>query len=511
MNTQELIRETQRCIYTSFDIDKSMFTLFTYLKNYFPLDLISAVVFDAESKTLRYIGLATESGGYLIILSQKLSVESRRYLSSIRNRVSVFNTSKGMPVINELAELYNRNPNFNLSENFSTLISHLKEEGSLMGGIVLVASGENRFNEEHERLIKVLANPLSKAITNLFRFKNIISVHEQSAFKPQDSDKGATQLPTARVVGAGSGLKNVMDLVKQVAPLSSPVLITGETGVGKEIIAQTIHNLSERSNKPLVIVNCGAIPETLIDSELFGYVKGAFTGADTDKKGYFEQADKGTIFLDEIGELSLHAQVKLLRILQNMEFQRVGSSTTMSVDVRVIAATNRDLHKRVRSKRFRDDLWYRLHVFPIHIPPLRERRQDIPLLAEYFAIRKAKAMNFNPTPKFRPSSFKQLVHYEWPGNVRELQNVIERAIIICKNRPLSFEHVFMSTSCTPSNGDLNINSVDEFPTLDDAIRAHIKKSLLLSKGKIEGEGGAAKLLNVNPSTLRSKMKKLSIE
>ncbi len=507
MDNQKIIRETKLCIYNSLEIDKSIYTLFNYLKNYFPLDLICAPVFDAESETLRYIALASEKGGLLIILSQRLSVESQQYLLGIRNKVSVFNTSKGIPVIQEIRELFKKNPYFDLTESFSTLVTHLKEEGPLSGGFVLVASGENRFNEEHERLIKILAKPLSRAITNLFRFKNIVSINDQPSFLQPDLKNGIGHLPTAKVVGAESGLKKVMDLVTQVAPLKSPVLISGETGVGKEIIAQTIHGLSERSDKPLIIVNCGAIPETLIDSELFGYVKGAFTGADNDKKGYFEQAHEGTIFLDEVGELSHQAQVKLLRTLQNMEIQRVGSSKSMSVDVRVIAATNRDLQKMVRSKKFRDDLWYRLNVFPIHIPPLRERKEDIPLLAEYFAIRKAKAMNFSYTQKIQASSFKQLIHYDWPGNVREMQNVIERAIIICKNKPLSFEQLLLNTSDRVA---IKTSDSGKLPTLNDAIRDHIKKSLILSKGKIEGEGGAAQILDINPSTLRSKIHKLSI-
>jgi transcriptional regulator with GAF, ATPase, and Fis domain len=294
-----------------------------------------------------------------------------------------------------------------------------------------------------------------------------------------------------------------------VAELDIPVLLTGETGVGKEVIANTIHQRSKRSTCPLVSFNCGAIPETLLESELFGYEKGAFTSAGSMKRGYFEQADGGTVFMDEIGELSQTAQVKLLRLLQTMEFQRVGGSRTISVDVRTVSATNRDLETMVKNQQFRKDLWYRLNVFPILIPPLRERKEDIPELVEYFARRQSVEMNLPYQYSFAPEAIDQLAGYDWPGNIRELQNVIERALIISRGEPLYFPNL---SACSGKSADVSHSTEPaEFPTMEEMMSSHIRKSLHLTKGRIEGNNGAAQLLGMNPSTLRAKMKKLGIK
>jgi len=309
-------------------------------------------------------------------------------------------------------------------------------------------------------------------------------------------------------VGAKFGLKQVMSRARQVAAMDSPVLILGETGTGKDMIANAIHNSSPRSSGPFVSINCGAIPDSLIDSELFGHEKGAFTGALSQKRGRFERANKGTIFLDEIGELPAAAQVRLLRVLQSREIERVGGVETISLDIRVIAATNRNLEEMVKNRIFREDLWFRLNVFPILVPPLRHRRSDIPSLVQHFIDRKAKELKIAATPSLAAGAIDPLMAYDWPGNVRELENVIERAMILHRGNPLRFDDLGLSTD-KPDKAATGVLA-EETLELDSLIKDHIQRVLQLTGGKIHGSGGAGEVLGVNPGTLRSRMKKLGI-
>lgn len=290
--------------------------------------------------------------------------------------------------------------------------------------------------------------------------------------------------------------------------VESLVLLSGETGVGKDIIAKYIHYASSRHKEPFITVNCGAIPDELIDSELFGHEKGAFTGAISQKRGRFERADKGTIFLDEIGELPLPAQVRLLRVLQNKEIERVGSVKTISLDIRIIAATNRNLEEMINKKKFREDLWFRLNVFPILIPPLRLRIEDIPALVQHFIERKTKVLKLNDTPNLAMGAIDTLMAYGWPGNVRELENVIERAMILHRGDPLQFDDLGLSP-VVPENVKARVQ-MGETLELDALIKHHIQRVLKLTGGKIHGPGGAGEVLGMNPDTLRYRMRKLSI-
>ena len=298
-----------------------------------------------------------------------------------------------------------------------------------------------------------------------------------------------------------------MDNVCRVAPTDSTVLITGETGTGKELIARAIHSASKRKDKPLIKVNCAALPAGLVESELFGHEKGAFTGAITRRIGRFELAQGGTIFLDEIGELPAEAQVKLLRVLQEREFERVGGSVSIKADVRVLAATNRDLLKAVREKSFREDLFYRLSVFPIHLPPLRERQQDIPLLAHFvvnkFAMRIGKRID-----TVNAETLRRLTGYSWPGNIRELENVLERAIILADGTILEIPRDVLG----PPSPGLTIApaGADSAATLEAIERSHILGVVKQTDWVIGGPRGAAKVLGLHPNTLRSRMKKLGI-
>jgi transcriptional regulator with GAF, ATPase, and Fis domain len=309
------------------------------------------------------------------------------------------------------------------------------------------------------------------------------------------------------IVGADAGLRDVMRQVEQVAPTSAPVLILGETGSGKEVVARAIHERSPRATGPVLRVNCGAIPAELVDSELFGHERGSFTGANAQRRGWFERADGGTLFLDEIAELPLAAQVRLLRVLQDGVFERVGGARPLKVDVRVVTATHRDLEAMVRGGQFREDLWYRINVFVIPLPPLRQRQTDIPALAEHFADRAGRRVGAPGALRLTPADVAMLVAYPWPGNVRELSAVIERAAILGEGKRLDIERALG----VRSTGELPAPATDDFPTLDAAMRLHIERALARTRGQIEGDTGAAKLLDIHPNTLRSRMTKLGVK
>ncbi len=341
------------------------------------------------------------------------------------------------------------------------------------------------------------------------------------------------KLEDIAVIGANHGLSTVLKQVGQVARLDTSVLLLGETGVGKGLIAALIHNMSLRIQGPFITVNCGAIPDTLLDSELFGHEKGAFTGAVLKKQGRFERANNGTLFLDEIAELPLSAQVRLLNVLQNREIERVGGSSFVSLNIRVISATNKDLESMVGSGRFRKDLWFRLNVFPIQIPPLRHRKEDIPDLTSHFIRKTAEKLKLDPIPRIGQNALEQLMAYHWPGNVRELENMVERAMICCKWGQLDFTGIlpqFVPIPGTPVDDESmafynriaavhDISQVvavgagpeKSFLSLNQVNRIHISNALASAKGKINGPGGAAQLLQIHPNTLRKRMDRLGIQ
>lgn len=304
------------------------------------------------------------------------------------------------------------------------------------------------------------------------------------------------------IIGRSGSLKKALRQVAQVAPTDSTVLILGETGTGKELMARAIHNISNRQGRPLVKINCAALPTYLIESELFGHEKGAFTGAINQQIGRFEIAHEGTIFLDEIGELPIELQAKLLRVLQEGEFERIGNPATIKTDVRVIAATNRDLAKEIEKGSFREDLYYRLNVFPIKVPPLRDRKDDISFLVRQFVSRTGKKIgkSVDTIPK---AFIKSLKEHHWPGNIRELENVVERAVIMSKKGVLALDEVFLE-SRAPSGGSIS-------GSLKEVERNYILSVLKSCRWKIEGEGGASRILGLNPSTLRSRMLKLGLK
>ena len=304
-----------------------------------------------------------------------------------------------------------------------------------------------------------------------------------------------------QIVGSSPALESVLAEVERVAPTDSTVLVLGETGTGKELMARAIHNLSGRRGRPFVKLNCAAIPFDLLESELFGHEKGAFTGAVAQKLGRFEMADTGTLFLDEIGDLPLALQPKLLRVLQEQEFERLGSNKTIHVDVRLIAATHRDLSQMIRNNQFREDLFYRLNVFPIEIPPLRERREDIPLLVHYFVSRLSRLMQKRIKSIPKPA-MDALTSSPWPGNVRELENFIERAVILTQGDELNVPMAELKKSAA-------WNAVP-VSTFQEAERQAIIEALRAASGRISGRGAAAERLGLKRTTLQNKMRRLNI-
>ena len=384
------------------------------------------------------------------------------------------------------------------------------------GVLILVAQRGRRFSDAHEAVGQALLDPFAAALENDRRLRALAAVREaaQADRAALLSRLGRTEF-TDTVVGMEAGLGPVMERVGLVAGLDVPVLVLGETGSGKEVVARAIHARSRRANGPFLRVNCGAVPPGLIDSELFGHERGSFTGALAERRGWFERADRGTLFLDEIGELPLEAQVRLLRVLQDHTLERVGGHRPIPVDVRIVAATHRDLHALSAEGRFREDLWYRIAVFPIHLPPLRDRVQDIPALANHFALR-ASARFRTPQRIPSPEDLQLLVSYPWPGNVRELIAVIERAVILGDGERLELAKALgvapAASSAAPRSGPRALASEGEpFLPLDRAMARHIEAALSRTRGKVEGRGGAAELLGINPHTLRARMRKLAVD
>lgn len=378
------------------------------------------------------------------------------------------------------------------------LLSHNRTMGALNVG----RRQDEGFSSEDVELLRQVAQQISIAVENALAYKQIAQLKDKvTKEKLYLQEEIQTEYNFQEIVGESQTLRRVLKEVETVAATSSTVLILGETGSGKELIARALHNLSDRRERTFVKLNCAAIPTGLLESELFGHEKGAFTGAIATKIGRFETADKGTLFLDEVGEIPLELQVKLLRVLQEQEFERLGSTRTIRVDVRVVAATNRDLAQMVEEQKFRSDLYYRLKVFPITLPPLRERVEDIPALvrhfAQKFALRMKKRIETIPA-----EAMKALQAYAWPGNVRELENFIERAVILTSGSDLRAPLSELKSLSPSSNGSPK--------TLEDAEREHILKALREAKWTIGGSGGAAAKLGMKRTTLQSKMQKLGI-
>jgi formate hydrogenlyase transcriptional activator len=381
----------------------------------------------------------------------------------------------------------------------------LEVQGEILGSIGYLA--RRTISQEEFDVLGIFADQAAMAIKSAFLFRELERHRERLEVENEYlQDELRLDSGFDNVIGKSAALRSVLRKVRQVSPVETTVLLTGETGTGKELIARAIHDASPRKTRPLIKINCGAIPGGVIESELFGHEKGSFTGAIQQRIGRFELADKGTLFMDEVGELPLDTQVKLLRVLQEQEFERVGSTKPIRVDVRLISATNRDVDKEVAEGRFRADLFYRLNVFPIRIPPLRERPEDIPLLVDYFLAQFQRKLA-KSLKRVDEAGMEQLQRYAWPGNIRELQNVLERACVLASGPVVSLAEPLRASTSTPVSG---MRSVEPMTTLEESERAHIRRALRAADGKVHGPNGAAELLGINPSTLRSRMEKLGI-
>ncbi|HEX7318210.1 MAG TPA: sigma 54-interacting transcriptional regulator [Pyrinomonadaceae bacterium] len=407
------------------------------------------------------------------------------------------------------ADRYSRNPGEGSPK--SACLAPLVSHGRKLGIAGVSSTEEAKFNEKDLELFSQITSQLALAVENALQFGEIEGLKNKLASeKLYLEEEIKAEYNFGEIVGQSRALKVVLEQLKTVAPTDSVVLICGETGTGKELIARAIHDLSSRRERTMVKVNCAAIPTGLLESEFFGHEKGAFTGAITQRAGRFELANKGTLFLDEVGEIPLELQPKLLRVLQEQEFERLGGTRTIKVDVRLIAATNCNLREMVAEKKFRGDLFYRLNVFPIFLPPLRERVDDIPLLAGYFAQKHSRRMN-RRVDAIPSETVEALCQYHWPGNVRELENFIERAVILTRGHelqaPLSELEVPAAAEVVGAHAPAASSAL---LSLADAERAHIEEVLRHTKGVVGGRGGAAEILDLPISTLRGRMKKLGL-
>jgi len=509
LDENDFFRRATLSISSSLNIDVAMERCLGFLKQHIPISGMLFAMYDPELNVSKLLAFVWPKN---MPKPDKIVAMPVEFWDWCRQKWT--NNSPEIKIINDLdAE---DSPLVNIMriywpEGTSHLSMDLELEKRRLGVFHLFVEGKNRYTEFHAHLISLLHEPFATTLSNILQHQEILRLKDMLVEDNRYLHRENLKLTGDTIIGANFGLKQVMYLVQQVAHLESPVLLIGETGAGKEVVANAIQSSSSRRDRPYVKVNCGAIPESLIDSELFGHEKGAFTGAVSTKKGYFERAHTGTIFLDEIGELPIAAQIRLLRVLQQHEIERVGGNETIGVDVRIISATHRNLEEMVRDGKFREDLWFRINVFPIIIPPLRQRMEDVPALVGHFLERKSRELKIRNLSVLAPGTMEQLQRYAWPGNVRELENVVERALILSQSvggeGRLRFENLPL-----PRVGADQIKEVNggDILSMGVVIAEHIKKVLRLCGGRVEGTNGAARKLGLHPSTLRSRMRKMGI-
>jgi formate hydrogenlyase transcriptional activator len=505
LEIRELFRKYTLCISSSLEIEKALWRSLLLLRDYIPADELILSVYDPATSFVEIVTTVVLNGEHIPSLTYPASHELQEVMKNPgrHDLVRIVPDSQLDHIAGPIVKARELPPS-------SMMMARLMVENSHVGGLFVRVTGRNRYTQEHAKIFSIVMEPTAIALENSKRYRELLILKDLLIDHNKYLQEELRPSNEKEIIGAEFGLKEVMNKVRRVAPLPSPVLLLGKTGTGKEVIASAIHDISKRKDGPFIKVNCGAIPESLIDSELFGHEKGAFTNAVSKRSGRFERAHGGTIFLDEIGELSLQAQTRLLRVLQEKELERVGGTGTIKIDVRIIAATNRDLAEMVAARLFREDLFFRINVFPIVIPPVCERKEDIPTFVQYFLMKKAKEMGLRKKFILTPGTMDRLIAYQWPGNVREIQNVIERAVILSHGEHLSFEDIITPHPHVKlSNHNLE-HSEGEDLKLDDWIAIHIKQALNKANGRIEGKDGVADLLGINPSTLRHKMRKLGI-
>jgi hydrogenase-4 transcriptional activator len=514
--SEELLLSAWRLASSALELERAMSALLDALRERLPIDALLFLRLDEPRKCIEPAGMASRRNDLASQTDRReLTAPAWRTLGAWcrRRRATTIHSRQladGKPA-----------PGLTLDWPDGLVVAPLHVAERAIGVVVAhVAKGHTLTNDQLG-LFELLLDPLAAALEHDLPLRELRTLRASA-----EADNAALLARLGRkelieeIVGADGGLRNAMERVSQVARSDVPVLLLGETGSGKEVLARAIHDRSPRGDGPFLRVNCGAIPADLADSELFGHERGSFTGATDQRRGWFERADRGSLFLDEIGELPAAVQVRLLQILQDGTFQRVGGEKQIRVDVRVIAATHRDLAVMVSEGRFREDLWYRLAVFPIRVPPLRERPDDIPLLARHFAQRAARrfgTMPCEPTAK----EMESLRAYAWPGNVRELQSVIDRAVILGDGQRLDIATSLgaglrprpssgMGAGSDPAAPQETTAPAPQLASLDEATRQHIEAALQQTRGRIDGPNGAARLLRINPHTLRGRMRKLKV-
>ncbi|MEW6264747.1 MAG: sigma-54-dependent Fis family transcriptional regulator [Thermodesulfobacteriota bacterium] len=507
IDDKEFFRQATVKICGSLDISKALRNTLAFLRGYLPADGLAMVVYHPDEDAVETVAGVLNPG--TDVLGLKIGID-QAYKTLIDQVYAQPHQAPQIRIVNRMSEDALSAPVARSvgQSDASCLQLRLRLEGEILGILGILNSTGIPFSQDQGGLVETLNEPFAVALSNYLRYRQVLKLKDRLADDNRYLREELRRAAGLEIVGADMGLKGVMDLIRQVAPMQSPVLLLGETGSGKELIANAIHDLSPRQQGPFIKVNCGAIPGTLMDSELFGHEKGSFTGAISQKRGRFERAHGGTIFLDEIGELPLEAQVRLLRVLQDKEIERVGGTKPIKADIRVVAATHRNLESMMAEGGFREDLYFRLWVFPIVIPPLRDRMFDLPALVSHFILKKTQAMGLSRTPSLSPTALERMKSHSWPGNVRELENAVERAIIMNPEGPLSFED--MAPSHPLNERSPSVSRELESYGLDRAMAEHIMSVMRLTGGRVHGQGGAADLLEINPSTLRQRMKKLKI-
>jgi transcriptional regulator with GAF, ATPase, and Fis domain len=528
-------------ISSSLEPMKAWSKTFKFLTSHFPIEGISFHKLTPQKNAMHLQFLVLKDHYLELDLLLPLSEEELSMAAKMDHKRIIYHSPRaterplGKKLLNALSTHFQE-----IDRAFLAIILRT-ESGEEIGHLCLIGKTVECFTPEHEHKFNLMQAPVSLALMNMQNYSQVQELKKRLDAERLQLAGEVKLLKDTSIVGASSGLHNTMREVEQLTGKEIPALILGETGTGKEVIADAIQKISPRTNKPFIKVNCGAIPDNLIDSELFGHEKGAFTGATAIKTGRFEQADGGTLFLDEVGELPLKAQVRLLRVLQNGTMERVGGEKSIKVDVRIIAATNRPLESMLQQGTFREDLYYRLNVFPVHLPPLRDRCEDISLLIRYFISELSHKMKLSDEVQLDFKCLDDLQAYSWPGNVRELRNLVERALTISPKGPLNIGNYLPKESRTELNtkgddlqqmireevhkilaevlpGNLHQTTPIESgyatenktKTLDMVMADHIRLVVAQCNNKINGPGGAAERLDIHPNTLRKRMEKLNI-